>query len=301
MSRRDLLNAPCALLLLLALLSAGTALAEEDDNLLNAEGGIHLDNTQNDEGSAPVGIDYEDNDDPAVTQDGASGNGDVDDMDMSSYAQGMDASSFGSTGVGMTDEAATAAEEPAASGVDAAGVVPEPEQEADAQAEPADVEPEVESIPEPVAVPAPAAKVPAARATPPPTPSAGARRTLSSSSDEEATIVDDDSGDDVKSTSEGEGAGDAKLKDDLKEAEARRHALGRRAAEEEEVKAAEAAERARRDTGAPVEKEAPKSIHDYYKPKVLDPVYVGGYYQRAQTHNLWEGGKRRDRDETMMG
>ena len=72
---------------------------------------------------------------------------------------------------------------------------------------------------------------------------------------------------------------------------ARQAALARRAAEEAEVKAAEAAEKSRRDTGAPVEKEAPKSIFDYYKPPVLEPVYVGGYYKRA---NPWDKGKRDD-------
>ena len=73
--------------------------------------------------------------------------------------------------------------------------------------------------------------------------------------------------------------------------EARQAALARRAAEEAEVKAAEAAEKARRDTGAPVEKEAPATIFDYYKPPVLEPVYVGGYYKRA---NPWDKGKRGD-------
>jgi hypothetical protein len=51
------------------------------------------------------------------------------------------------------------------------------------------------------------------------------------------------------------------------------------------VKAAEAAEKARRDTGAPLEKNAPATIFDYYKPKVLEPVYVGGYWKRA---NPWD-------------
>ena len=60
---------------------------------------------------------------------------------------------------------------------------------------------------------------------------------------------------------------------------------------EAEVKAAEAAEKSRRDTGAPVEKEAPATIFDYYKPPVLEPVYVGGYYKRA---NPWDKGKRSD-------
>ena len=73
--------------------------------------------------------------------------------------------------------------------------------------------------------------------------------------------------------------------------EARQAALARRAAEEAEVKAAEAAEKSRRDTGAPVEKEAPATVFDYYKPPVLEPVYVGGYYKRA---NPWDKGKRSD-------
>jgi hypothetical protein len=77
----------------------------------------------------------------------------------------------------------------------------------------------------------------------------------------------------------------------LKAEEARKAALARRAAEEAEVKAAEAAEKARRDTGAPLEKDAPKTIFDYYKPKVLEPVYVGGYWKRA---NPWEKGRRHD-------
>ena len=75
------------------------------------------------------------------------------------------------------------------------------------------------------------------------------------------------------------------------ETQARQAALARRAAEEAEVKAAEAAEKSRRDTGAPVEKEAPATVFDYYTPPVLEPVYVGGYYKRA---NPWDKGKRGD-------
>lgn len=75
---------------------------------------------------------------------------------------------------------------------------------------------------------------------------------------------------------------------DLGEEESRRQALVRRAAEEAEVKAAEAAEKSRRETGAPIERDAPDTIFDYYKPKVLDPVYVGGYWKRA---NPWDKGR----------
>jgi len=81
---------------------------------------------------------------------------------------------------------------------------------------------------------------------------------------------------------------DDPIYDGLSEEEARKAALARRAAEEAEIKAAEAADKSRRDTGAPVEKEKPKTIFDYYKPKVLDPVYVGGYYKRA---NPWDKGR----------
>lgn len=70
---------------------------------------------------------------------------------------------------------------------------------------------------------------------------------------------------------------------------ARQAALKRRASEAAEVAAAELAEKGRRVTGAPVETEAPATIHDYYKPPVLDPVYVGGYYKRA---NPWDTGRR---------
>lgn len=75
---------------------------------------------------------------------------------------------------------------------------------------------------------------------------------------------------------------------DIDEKESRRQALVRRAAEEAEVKAAEAAEKSRRETGAPIERDAPDTIFDYYKPKVLDPVYVGGYWKRA---NPWDKGR----------
>ena len=74
----------------------------------------------------------------------------------------------------------------------------------------------------------------------------------------------------------------------MDEEESRRQALVRRAAEEAEVKAAEAAEKSRRETGAPIERDAPDTIFDYYKPKVLDPVYVGGYWKRA---NPWDKGR----------
>jgi len=48
----------------------------------------------------------------------------------------------------------------------------------------------------------------------------------------------------------------------------------------------EAAEKARRDTGAPLETEKPATIFDYYKPKVLEPVYVGGRGSHSSTFRL---------------
>ena len=174
------------------------------------------------------------------------------------HAQGGDASRYGSTGTGT---------EPEEERMETGYLEPEP---AEPRAlEPEVVEPDPEVVDEPEAIDEPEAAEPEAvqpadpepeAVTPDPEPAAAPR--------EAETVPAEKSSD-----------------------EARQAALARRAAEEAEVKAAEAAEKARRDTGAPVEKEAPATVFDYYKPPVLEPVYVGGYYKRA---NPWDKGKRSD-------
>lgn len=186
----------------------------------------------------------------------------------------MDASSYGST-----------------------GTVNEEERVPEAPTEPEWREAEAET--EPAAVPEPESEVPVEAEANTPPPAAGSRlsgldaaaRDLLSAegeADEASTASHADAPPSSETSAE---TVTSEEKEKLSEEEARRAALARRAAEEAEIKAAEAAEKARRDSGAPVEKEAPKTIFDYYKPKVLEPVYVGGYWKRA---NPWDKGRRHD-------
>ena len=176
--------------------------------------------------------------------------------------QGGDASRYGSTGTGT---------EPEEERMDTVYVEPEP-------AEPRAVEPEVVE-PEPEAVDEPEAVEPEAVE-----PEAVEPEAVEPAEPEPEAIPPDPQP--AAAPREAETGSEEKSSDDARQA-----ALTRRAAEEAEVKAAEAAEKSRRDTGAPVEKEAPATIFDYYKPPVLEPVYVGGYYKRA---NPWDKGKRSD-------
>ena len=176
--------------------------------------------------------------------------------------QGGDASRYGSTGTGT---------EPEEERMDTGYVEPEP-------AEPRAVEPEVVE-PEPEAVDEPEAVEPEAVE-----PEAVEPEAVEPAEPEPEAIPPDPQP--AAAPREAETGSEEKSSDDARQA-----ALARRAAEEAEVKAAEAAEKSRRDTGAPVEKEAPATIFDYYKPPVLEPVYVGGYYKRA---NPWDKGKRSD-------
>jgi len=73
------------------------------------------------------------------------------------------------------------------------------------------------------------------------------------------------------------------------EAGGRKQATVRRETADKEKKQMGTAERLRRDTGeAPLEKDPPATVFDYYRPKPLDPVFVGGYWKRA---NPWENGR----------
>lgn len=176
--------------------------------------------------------------------------------------QGGDASRYGSTGTGT---------EPEEERMETGYVEPEP-------AEPRAVEPEVVE-PEPEAVDESEAVEPEAVE-----PEAVEPEAVEPAEPEPEAIPPDPQP--AAAPREAETGSEEKSSDDARQA-----ALARRAAEEAEVKAAEAAEKSRRDTGAPVEKEAPATIFDYYKPPVLEPVYVGGYYKRA---NPWDKGKRSD-------
>ena len=176
--------------------------------------------------------------------------------------QGGDASRYGSTGTGT---------EPEEERMETGYVEPEP-------AEPRAVEPEVVE-PEPEAVDESKAGAPEAVEREAVEPEA-----VEPAEPEPEAIPPDPQP--AAAPREAETGSEEKSSDDARQA-----ALARRAAEEAEVKAAEAAEKSRRDTGAPVEKEAPATIFDYYKPPVLEPVYVGGYYKRA---NPWDKGKRSD-------
>ena len=176
--------------------------------------------------------------------------------------QGGDASRYGSTGTGT---------EPEEERMETGYVEPEP-------AEPRAVEPEVVE-PEPEAVDEPEAVEPEAVE-----PEAVEPEAVEPAEPEPEAVPPDPQP--AAAPREAETGSEEKSSDDARQA-----ALARRAAEEAEVKAAEAAEKSRRDTGAPVEKEAPATIFDYYKPPVLEPVYVGGYYKRA---NPWDKGKRSD-------
>ena len=176
--------------------------------------------------------------------------------------QGGDASRYGSTGTGT---------EPEEERMETGYVDPEP-------AEPRAVEPEVVE-PEPEAVDESKAVEPEAVE-----PEAVEPEAVEPAEPEPEAVPPDPQP--AAAPREAETGSEEKSSDDARQA-----ALARRAAEEAEVKAAEAAEKSRRDTGAPVEKEAPATIFDYYKPPVLEPVYVGGYYKRA---NPWDKGKRSD-------
>ena len=176
--------------------------------------------------------------------------------------QGGDASRYGSTGTGT---------EPEEERMETGYVEPEP-------AEPRAVEPEVVE-PDPEAVDESEAVEPEAVE-----PEVVEPEAVEPAEPEPEAIPPDPQP--AAAPREAETGSEEKSSDDARQA-----ALARRAAEEAEVKAAEAAEKSRRDTGAPVEKEAPATIFDYYKPPVLEPVYVGGYYKRA---NPWDKGKRSD-------
>ncbi|GHP11830.1 hypothetical protein PPROV_001055700 [Pycnococcus provasolii] len=85
--------------------------------------------------------------------------------------------------------------------------------------------------------------------------------------------------------------------DEAEKAKAREAALKRKEAEAAEAASARQAEEERRRKGAPVEKEAPKTVHDYWRPKPPEPVFAGGFYKRE----LYRGGAGQRKPDPFRG